>query len=764
MRERFDFSSISRVLLDQRKPESFTAVEYYKTLFDYAFSQQNIIINEPDESDISKIISGQRNVPRDIGCIYQCPEHYQKLKNAVTRLLEEVFDSRFVVEQLCDLLIDDRTLSEEMRRSILTQKEDAAQFIASCIVMSLSRSFIPKSKTGKRADAKSFELSDFLYDCNYPAVNRVFLGREAELAIIHERLQSEQCLFLHGIGGIGKSELAKQYGKQFKKEYEHVLYLRYAGSLRETICKLDFVDDVPDMDEEDVFEMHYRFFKRLSAHTLVILDNFDALPEQEELFQEFLSLSFQVLVTTRNRVEAVPCYLVKEIGDIRALEALFYTYAPRSKSKPDIVRDIIKEVHHHTLTVEMAAKTMSAADLTPEAVLAGLRREGLHSSGSNKIRIQKDATISKATPIEHLIRLFQLQKLSIENQALLRNLCLMPASGIPKGLFGKWAGAEDFNGINALIDYGWIHEEEETYRISLHPFLKEVLGLVGRPSFTKCSEFIERLGQEYVVDVAGEIHFRDLLNLTKGIFQSIEMDDTSLAFHLLERVLIYLEKYMYYHTMEDVLNLMEAAIPRGAGHEREAATCEFYRGDEAWGCGKWELAEMHFQNGVASIRPFEADNVMLTISLHDKLSIYYLFTNQQEKYLQHSKMVVELRERYGLADSLNYEVGKVKLMFANAMNEGEAESLDLTSLLEKPQMKSFIGKVKETGKLSIRKEEFQSDLDKVEPEELPDNISAIFRGVKEGLQDIISEKQDEISFADIWEGLIEVASKQIMNK
>jgi len=764
MRERFNFSSISKILLDQRKAESFTYVEYYFTLFEYAFSLEDIKINVPGDSDISKIINGQRNVPRDIGCIYQYPEHYQELKNAVARLLEEVFDPYFVVKQLCDLLMDDTTLSMEIRKSIATQKEDTVQFVTSCIVTSLSRSFTPRSKTGERANAKNFELSDFLYDCNYPAVNKVFLGREAELDIIHERLQSEHCLFLQGIGGIGKSELAKQYGKQFKKEYEHVLYLRYAGSLHETICKLDFVDDVPDMDEEDVFEIHYRFFKRLSVHTLVIIDNFDALPEQEDLFQEFLSLSFQVLVTSRNRVEEVPCYLVKEIGDIRALEELFYTYAPRSKSKPDIVRDIIKEVHYHTLTLEMVARTMSAADLTPEEVLAALRREGLHLSGSNKIRIQKDAMASKATPIEHLTRLFQLQQLSNENQVLLRNLCLMPASGIPKGLFVKWTGAEDFNGINALIDYGWIHEEEDTYRISLHPFLQEVLGIVGRPSFTKCSEFIERLGQEYVVDVAEEIHFRDLLDITKGIFKSIEMDDTSLASQLLERVLIYLEKYMYYNTMGDVLNMMEAAVPRGAGHEKEAATYEFYRGVEAWGCGKWELAAMYFQNGIASIRPFEGDNVILAINLHDKLSLYYLLTNQQEKYLQHSKMVVELRERYELADSLEYEIGKVNLMLANAMNEGEAESLDLASLLENPQMKSFIGKVKETGNLSIRKEEFQSDLDKVEPEELPDNISVIFRGVKEGLQNIMSERQDEISFVDIWEGAIEVVKKQVMNE
>ena len=42
-------------------------------------------------------------------------------------------------------------------------------------------------------------------------------------------------VFLYGIAGIGKSELAKAYAKTYRKEYANILYLMYSGDLRQDI-------------------------------------------------------------------------------------------------------------------------------------------------------------------------------------------------------------------------------------------------------------------------------------------------------------------------------------------------------------------------------------------------------------------------------------------------------------------------------------------------------------------------------------------------
>ena len=49
-----------------------------------------------------------------------------------------------------------------------------------------------------------------------PAVQDFFVGRENEIEEIHRKLSGNRILFLNGIGGIGKSELAKRYALKYK--------------------------------------------------------------------------------------------------------------------------------------------------------------------------------------------------------------------------------------------------------------------------------------------------------------------------------------------------------------------------------------------------------------------------------------------------------------------------------------------------------------------------------------------------------------------
>lgn len=115
------------------------------------------------------------------------------------------------------------------------------------------------------------------------------------------------------------------------------------------------------------------------------------------------------------------------------------------------------------------------------------------------------------------MRLFQLQNLPDDYKTGLQHMRLMPVWGISKRLFHKWIEAADFNMVNDMIGYGWLQEDKEACRISIHPFLNEVLGMSGRPSFRECQRFIENIGEEYVAGPENEIFYRDLLGLTKSI-------------------------------------------------------------------------------------------------------------------------------------------------------------------------------------------------------------------------------------------------------
>lgn len=103
--------------------------------------------------------------------------------------------------------------------------------------------------------------------------------------------------------------------------------------------------------------------------------------------------------------------------------------------KKYIVDEIIEEVYRHTLTVEVAAKTMSVSCLEPEKLLSVLQKEGIKLSNPNKVSVTKDSRIQKDRLYGHVQTLFQLQRLSEWDKEILRYMAPMPELGISKRVF-----------------------------------------------------------------------------------------------------------------------------------------------------------------------------------------------------------------------------------------------------------------------------------------------------------------------------------------
>lgn len=64
---------------------------------------------------------------------------------------------------------------------------------------------------------------------------------------------------------------------------------------------MNFIDDTRDMSEAELFKEHVPLFGQLDSDSLVILDNFDTVPE-EALFHDFLNMDFRLLITTRSHI------------------------------------------------------------------------------------------------------------------------------------------------------------------------------------------------------------------------------------------------------------------------------------------------------------------------------------------------------------------------------------------------------------------------------------------------------------------------------
>ena len=148
--------------------------------------------------------------------------------------------------------------------------------------------------------------------------------------------------------------------------------------------------------------------------SLLVIDNFNVLPKEDSFFREFIKNDFQILITTRCKITSFPVLELKELDIEKELPDLFFQFCPSSRSNPEIVTAIIKEVKYHTLTVCMAALTLEASGMEPEELLSELKTCGLNLNTSEEIEIYKDEEFQYGRMMEHLRRLLQLNKLDLE--------------------------------------------------------------------------------------------------------------------------------------------------------------------------------------------------------------------------------------------------------------------------------------------------------------------------------------------------------------
>ena len=130
-------------------------------------------------------------------------------------------------------------------------------------------------------------------------------------------------MFVQGIAGIGKSELAKAYAKKYDKEYTNIMYITYSGDLKNDIVNLDFADDVDENETADArFSRHHRHLRKLRADSLLIIDNFNTVTAKDSILDVILKYHCRILFTTRSRFDNYTSMNLEEITDKESLVKL----------------------------------------------------------------------------------------------------------------------------------------------------------------------------------------------------------------------------------------------------------------------------------------------------------------------------------------------------------------------------------------------------------------------------------------------------------
>ena len=547
--ERLDFASVMAVLRRNIPDENFT------NQADFLYSQ--FVDMECGTDDIIDFYSGQAcrwfngiaRLSPSIIRFYQQESNKEKLRYRIqNEVLPIMPDSTMAAQELYDLVLQASNVSPQKKMELtdgyaFEDDNDEAVFITEILCLAMQLPFMKRDVREKQlltSGVLSPVVVDYIFDTDMPRPCRWFLGREQELEQLHTLLVDHSKVFLHGIPGIGKSELAKAYTKRHGKEYTNVIYINYPGDLKQAVINLDFADDLPDESDDARFKRHNRFLRSLREDTLLIVDNFNVTASQDQFLDVMLKYRCRILFTTRSRYEN---HISLEVGELNldTLLELMGKFFPEAEKKQDEITRIIELLHGHTFAVELAARLLANGLLNPKALLTKLQKEKAALDAEDKIGTTKDGKNRKATYYDHIHSLFSLYKLASAEQEILRSLTLIPANGISSRRFAAWMKQQSMNTINDLMEMGFIHPKNNR-EILLHPMIREVAVEELKPSVRNCSVLLDSLQEISLMHGLDFMNNKQVFHTVESIIATIRKDDTAKYLLFLENVFQYMDK------------------------------------------------------------------------------------------------------------------------------------------------------------------------------------------------------------------------------
>ena len=141
-----------------------------------------------------------------------------------------------------------RSISDAKKKNLTPLYKPASSrllFLAKLISFGMERQFIKRNTKNQKllaGGALSPIVLDYIMDSEVPKPCRHFIGRDKELEELYTMLEENRHVFLCGIAGIGKSELAKAYAKQYIKQYTNIpvsyTHLRAHETKANLVCRL----------------------------------------------------------------------------------------------------------------------------------------------------------------------------------------------------------------------------------------------------------------------------------------------------------------------------------------------------------------------------------------------------------------------------------------------------------------------------------------------------------------------------------------------
>ncbi len=363
--------------------------------------------------------------------------------------------------------------------------------------------------------------------------NSVFTGREGELEKIDFAFSGgARAVILSGMGGIGKTILAREFVNQCSQKFTlkcpQIVRLKDVDidendHLRTLVSAVNYnkllYDELKGLCEEDRFARKLKALESLPEYILLVIDNYNSITD-ESLRLIMSRIPARLLITTRvNREELCENNqeVVKLYVDGLDADSAYEMFCRVARSEVDRAGfdEAYRLVRGHTITLSIMAKTMWKHRMSIDKLLVRLTDI---DAMSEKIDFSHNDSSRTDTVIGHLSSLYEMGDFDENSRRVLTNMALIADGRIATDTLLSILSLDNRNEINSLIENGWLEEYtlDGVDMLSLHPVLSQVINKRLCPTSETAGAMIEHL----LVSLArgGGVSFVDAQSAEDKIF------------------------------------------------------------------------------------------------------------------------------------------------------------------------------------------------------------------------------------------------------
>jgi len=397
-------------------------------------------------------------------------------------------------------------------------------------------------------------------------------GRKADLEKLSVTLENaKQVVIVNGLGGIGKSTLARLYIKEHEHNFDHIAWFAFADSdFKEVFTSKVLARNLrlnkQNLTSEEFLLLISQKIKELPGSNLLVIDNADNTEEISE-YRNFLPVglnNWKVLITSRGIIDGFEKIYIDTLSFDEAKQ-LFLAYFPDGAKEDMALNELLNLIGLHTLTIELMAKTLMKGRRlkTVKELLEKVKNKQYANSkllkqieSDHRYRWKSDDEKRKIRGIyQYLLAVFDWAGLNEHETWLLKQFAVLPTEPIELTIFFEWLGIseednDDFGArveeaFESLVDNGWLQvliDQENGEVVLLHPILQSLIMFKLPPQLEDIKILLKGIDAYVRIDIISD-DFIEKLRFIDTLKFILNVIDTETSNEGLDKVVVRAQLY-----------------------------------------------------------------------------------------------------------------------------------------------------------------------------------------------------------------------------